>query len=159
MKNLFPSVILIGFGLYFFFQNADIPFSYPLFSWPTIIFIVGLAFLLQAYVGKDFEMIIPSILFLGLGIHFHLVQYWNIQFDHIGVIILFIALGFYLRYQKTKSGLFYFWLFLILALIQLFYDRFLNWFGGIETRIGGFHSLWPIILVLVGGYLFFFKRK
>ena len=104
MKNLFPSVILIGFGLYFFFQNADIPFNYPLFSWPTIIFIVGSCLSFTSICWKRIEMIIPGILFIGLGAHFHLVQFWDIQFDHIGVIILFIALGFYLRYQKTKTG-------------------------------------------------------
>lgn len=158
-QNLFPSMILIGFGLYFFFQHTNVSFQFPLFSWPTIIIIVGVAFLIQAYIGKDFEAIIPGILFAGLGIHFHLVQYKHIQLDHIGIIILFIALGFFLRYQKTKTGLFYGWLFLILAFIQLFYDQILSWLGIIETKSLNFVSLWPIILILAGVYLFFFKRK
>src|SRR5690606_30212432 len=158
-QNLFPSIVLIGFGLYFFLQQTNIQISSQFFTWPTILLIVGLAFLIQAYSGNDLEMIVPGILFLGLGVHFHLIQNVHIQLDHIGGIILFIALGYFLRYQKTRNGLFYFWLFLILALIQLFYDKYIQWIGIIEDKRLQFTSLWPIILVIAGAYLFFFKRK
>ena len=158
-QNLFPSIVLIGFGLYFFLQQTNFQIGFPIFTWPTVLFIVGLALLIQSYSSKDFEMIVPSILFLGLGVHFHFVQNTNIQLDHIGVIILFIALGYFLRYQKTKNGLFYFWLFLILALIQLFYDKIMEWFGIFEDKSLNFTSLWPIILIIAGAYLFFFRRK
>lgn len=158
-QNLFPSMVLIGFGLYFFLQQAGVQFGFPVFTWPTVLLIVGIALLIQAYSSKDFEMIVPAILFLGLGVHFHVIQNTNIQLDHIGVIILFISLGYFLVYQKTKKGLFYFWLFLVLALIQLFYDKFIQWIGVIEGKELNFTSLWPIVLVIVGVYLFFFKKK
>ncbi|MCU9614040.1 DUF5668 domain-containing protein [Caldibacillus lycopersici] len=158
-QHLFPSVILIGFGLYFFLSSLDIHFSFPIFTWPTMLIIIGLAFIFHAYRGKSYESIIPGILFTGLGIHFHLTSYWNIHFDHIGVIILFVALGYLLQYQKTKAGLFYGVLFLILALLQLFYDRLFQWLGSIESTVAELHSFWPVILVLSGIYIFFFKRK
>lgn len=158
-KQIFPSLILIGFGLYFFLQKYLVSISFPIFSWPTILVIVGAALVIQAYSSNDFQQLIPGILFVGLGIHFHLVQQWNIQFDLIGVIILFLALGFFLTAKKTKNGMIFFWIFLTLAIIQLFSTKLFTLLRLTQQQITSFQSLWPIILIILGGYLFIFKRK
>ncbi|MCM3798046.1 DUF5668 domain-containing protein [Caldibacillus thermoamylovorans] len=77
-KQMFPGIVLIGFGLYFFLQKFTIPVPAAVFSWPTILLIVGVALLIQAYRGGDFQLIVPGVLLVGLGIHFHLAQQWNI---------------------------------------------------------------------------------
>lgn len=157
-QRIFPSIILIGFGLFYFLQDTLSPLL-PIFHWPSILAIVGIAFLVQSYAGKDYGLILPGVLFIGLGIHFHVAEYWNIQLDHIGVIILFISLGFFLLYQKTGAGLFYGWLFLVLASLQLFSESIFQWLESIETKLTNFYSLWPILIILVGFSLLFFKRK
>ena len=68
----------------------------------------------------------------GFGLHFHLVgkvSFW--PSNNIGMLILIISLGFFLRFQKTNSGLFQAFLFLILAVLLLFYDKIssLFWFA------------------------------
>ncbi|WP_062355374.1 hypothetical protein [Bacillus kwashiorkori] len=158
-NKLFPSAILIGFGLYVILQNFPILTYLSLFGWPALLFLIGVAFFVQAYGGKQYDFILPAVLFSGLGIHFYLSQQYSIRLDHMGVIILFISLSFFLQYQKTNSGLLYGWLFLILAFIQLFYEKIFQWLGFIQYKIADLNSFWPIILFAVGGYLFFFKRK
>ncbi|WAA11601.1 hypothetical protein [Fervidibacillus halotolerans] len=159
MKRLriFPGIVLIGFGLYAILQDFLAPS--PLFHWPSLLIIIGIAFLFQAYAGKEYGFIIPSILFIGLGVHFHIVTIFDIQLDHFGVILLFIALGFFLQQQKTHAGAMYAWLFIFLALFQLFSMNIFNWFGSVERKLMDFYSLWPIVVILIGLYLFIFKRN
>lgn len=158
-KQIFPSIFLVGIGLYFFLQKFSIEFGFQIFTWPTILLIIGLALLIQAYSANDFSMIIPGILFVGLGIHFHLVQQWEIQLDHVGVILLFIALGFFLIANKIKNGKFFSWLFLILAIIQLFHTNLFSWLKLTSEQVSKYESLWPITLMIIGIYVFIFKRK
>lgn len=158
-KQMFPGIVLIGFGLYFFLQKFTIPVPAAVFSWPTILLIVGVALLIQAYRGGDFQLIVPGVLLVGLGVHFHLAQQWNIQFDLIGVIILFLALGFFLAAKKTKSSSLYSWIFVGVALIQLFSAKLFSFLQLTPEQIGSFQSLWPIVLIIIGSYLFFFKKK
>ena len=73
-QRIFPGIILIGFGLYFFLERAQIHIFTGFYTWPTLFCIVGLAFLLQAYYGKDVHAILPGVILFGFGAHFHLVQ-------------------------------------------------------------------------------------
>jgi hypothetical protein len=51
MKNqrIFPGIILIGFGVFFFWQQAKISLFAEFISWPSLLMIVGIAFLCQGY--------------------------------------------------------------------------------------------------------------
>ena len=117
MKNqrIFPGIILLGFGIYFFWQEANISFFSEYMTWPTLIMIVGIAFLYQGYGGKDYDAILPGVILTGSGFHFHVVNRFSIWPDASGALILFIALGSILRYQKTGNGLFQGILFLAFA--------------------------------------------
>ena len=108
MKNqrIFPGIILLGFGIYFFWQEANISFFSEYMTWPTLIMIVGIAFLYQGYGGKDYDAILPGVILTGFGFHFHVVNRFSIWPDASGALILFIALGSILRYQK-ETGMFY----------------------------------------------------
>ncbi|WAA10230.1 hypothetical protein [Fervidibacillus albus] len=156
-QRIFPAIVLIGFGLYSVLQ--DFITSSTIFNWPTLLIIIGVAFFTQAYVGKEYGFILPAVLFIGIGIHFHLVSLIDVQLDHFGVILLFTALGFFLLRQKTGSGTMYAWLFLFLALFQLFSTNLFHWFGSVEQKLIDFYALWPILMILFGFYLFLFKRN
>jgi hypothetical protein len=158
-KQLFPGVILIGFGLFFLLEGSSFQHSYLIFNWPTMITIIGIAFLVQAYAGKEHELILPGVLFLGLGVHFFVAHLYGVQLDHIGVILLLIALGFFLRQQKTKVGFIYGLLFLILSLFRLFYSDASQWLGKFGEMLTKLESLWPFLLIAAGAYLFLFKRR
>ncbi|GLI82744.1 hypothetical protein ANABIO32_04310 [Rossellomorea marisflavi] len=158
-QRIFPGVILLGFGAYFYLQQAHIILFSEFFTWPTLLMIVGIAFLAQGYVGKDHEAILPGTILVGFGLHFHLVNRMPVWPDHMGVFVLILALGFLLRYQKTGTGMFQGGLFLILSILMLFSDRTAGWFGFLGGQVGSIVNLWPFVLMLIGAFLLFFKRK
>lgn len=158
-QNIFPGIILIGFGLYFFLQQTEVSILKPFYSWPSLLIIVGIAFLCQGYLAKDYESILPGTILTGFGIHFHVVEHYSLWPNHIGVFILIISLGFLLRYQKLKTGLFHGLLFLIISILLLFYDRFANWFGLLETSMKTVWNFWPVLLIGIGLFLLIFKKK
>ena len=161
MKNqrVLPGFILIGFGAYFLLQQLNIAWLQPFFIWPTLLMIIGVAFLLQGYGTKDHHAILPGVILTGFGLHFHVVNRLEIWPDHIGIFILIIALGFILQHQKTSSGLFQGLLFLILAILLLFYKLINSWLGLLESGVSSVWKYWPGILIIIGAYFLFIKKR
>ncbi|MGE6259585.1 LiaI-LiaF-like domain-containing protein [Heyndrickxia sporothermodurans] len=161
MKNqkIFSGIILLGFGLYFFLEhNHYVKMLEDYLTWPSLLIIVGIAFLGQGYGGKEYEAILPGVILVGFGLHFHIAGKLAIWPNHIGVFILIIALGFLLRYQRTRNGLFYGILFLIVSILLLFYDEVFKWLGLLENQAGSILNFWPLCLIAIGLYLLIFKR-
>jgi Domain of unknown function (DUF5668) len=158
-QHIFPGVILIGFGLYFFMQQNSMTLFSGFYSWPTLLGIVGIAFLLQAYMGKEFESILPGVILFGFGLHFHVVGKLEIWPNDIGVFILIIALGFILRGNKTKKGMFHGILLLIVSILLLFYDRIFKMMGVLENGMDTALKFWPFVLVAIGLYVMFVRKK
>lgn len=161
MKNqrIFPGIILLGFGAFFFLQQNETAFFKGFDTWPTLLIIVGIAFLFQGYIAKDYDAILPGVILTGFGLHFHIIERLSVWPNSIGVFILIIALGFLLRYQKVNTGLFQGLLFLVLAILLLFYDKIIGWLGILEGGIGAIWNYWPILLVAYGVYLLLIKKK
>ncbi|GIN60263.1 hypothetical protein J27TS8_02560 [Robertmurraya siralis] len=161
MKNqrIFPGIILLGFGGYFFLEQANITLFDGLHTWPTLLIIVGLAFLFQGYLAKDYDAILPGVILAGFGLHFHVIKHLTIWPNSTGAFILIIALGFLLRYQKVGSGLFQGLLFLVLAIMLLFYEKIIGWLGFFENGITSVLNYWPILFIGFGVYLLFVRSK
>lgn len=157
-QRIFPGIILIGVGAYFFLQQAGMTISANFFTWPTLMIIVGAAFLGQGYIGKEYDAILPGVILVGFGLHFHLLNRYAFWDNQVGSFILIIALGCFLRYQKTHSGLFQAVIFIILACVLLFYDKISSYFGLVQNSVSIIWKFWPIILIGVGA-IFLFKRK
>ncbi|PLT30184.1 LiaF transmembrane domain-containing protein [Peribacillus deserti] len=156
-QSLFPGFILMGFGLYFFLEQSNIEPFQGFFTWPTLLMIVGIAFLVQAYGARDYEAILPGVTLTGFGIHFHIVTKLKIWPDHIGIFILIIGLGFILRARETKSGMIQGVLLLLIAVLLLFYDRITSWMGLLESSAATAWKFWPFLLI--GSGLFFMLQK
>ncbi|WP_050615952.1 LiaI-LiaF-like domain-containing protein [Bacillus testis] len=156
--NLFSSVILIGFGLYYLLSQSSVTLFDGFYSWPTLLCIVGLAFLAQAYKAKQYEYILPGIILLGFGIHFHVIQNFHFWSDNIGVFILIISLGLMLQAQKTNKGMLPGILILAIAVFILFNDAFMETLHSTEMFANQSVSLVPIILLGFGILVLFFKK-
>jgi hypothetical protein len=159
-QQIFPGIILIGFGAYFLLQQSGITIFQTFFTWPTLLIIVGTAFLGQGYSANDSEAILPGVILVGFGLHFHFVG--NVTFwpnNNIGMLFLIISLGFFLRFQKTSSGLFQAFLFLILAVLLLYYDKIANYLEFVQNGMSLVWKFWPVLLILIGIYFLFKKKK
>lgn len=155
-QGVFPGVLLIGVGVIFLLKNYNIPFKNDIFSWPSILLIIGLAFLFQAYIGKDYHSIFTGFLLVGLGVHFHGLQLFSFWPDHWAMFTIIIGLAFLLRYSKTKrDGLVPGIFLLLISLVAFIYGGFIDLFGSLYTYVENF---WPIALIGVGIYLLFFKK-
>lgn len=154
-QRIFPGITLIGFGLYFLLERSHITIFKGFYSWPTLLCIVGLAFLIQAYYGKDHNVILPGIILFGFGAHFHLVKLLDTWPNHYGIFILIISIGFILQARKTKSGMFYGVTLCILAIFILFYDKVTSLLSLTQNVI----SFWPFVLMAFGVYVLFFRKK
>ena len=158
-SSILPGIILIGFGIYFYLERADIVLFSGFDHWATLMIIIGAGFLIQGYWGKDYDSILPGVILAGLGIHFHIAEILQAWPDHLGAFILILALGFLLRYQKSGTGLSYSIIFFVVAAIHLFYDRILGWLNGFGAASAGLSTFWPLFLVLAGLYFILAKRK
>lgn len=161
MKNqrYFPGIILLGFGIYYFWRQSNIPLFREYMTWPTLLAIIGIAFLVQGYKGDRYEAILPGVILTGFGLHFHVVEAVAIWPDASAALILFIALGSILRYQKTGDGLAQGILFLAFAGLMTFYDHILGWLGVLGNKMNSILQYWPLLLIIIGIYLLFFRKK
>jgi hypothetical protein len=159
-QHIFPGIILIGFGAYFLLQQTGVSFFQQISTWPTLIIIVGAAFLGQGYMAKDYEAILPGVIMAGFGLHLYLaghVSFWPT--NHVGMLILIISIGFFLRFQKTSTGMFQSLLFLILAVLLLFNDKIAGYFGLLQNGMSFVWKFWPALLIVVGIYFLLKKKK
>ncbi|MCK6257947.1 DUF5668 domain-containing protein [Fictibacillus sp. WQ 8-8] len=155
-KGNFSGIVLLGIGLFFLARQMNVTYVLPYLTWPTFLIIIGLAFLVQSASGKEGPSAFSAILLLGLGIHFHAISHIDGWPKEPAMIILIIALAFLYMYKQTKEGLL-----AGIVLLAISGWSFFNksdtpsikeWFSSIE-------GFWPFILIGVGAYFIFIKKK
>lgn len=156
-QNSLSGYLLIGLGLYFLLRQLNIPFLSQYYSWPTILFIIGFAFLLHSYMARDHANILPGAVLLGLGIHFHGLSQYEHWIDHWSIYPIIVGLSFLLRYFKTKSGLIPALTLLGISAFAFFQSSNTGWFSFIYQMISWTEQFWPLVLIVVG--LFILKKR
>jgi uncharacterized membrane protein YoaK (UPF0700 family) len=155
-QNIFLGIVLIGIGVFFLLKQFQLPLIQQLYSWPSLLVILGLAFFLQSLFGKDDGSMFPGIVLLGLGIHFHAVQLFPFWPESWAMYTLIVSIAFLFRYQKTKKdGLSAGVILLMVSIFGFMYDAYQGWVGSIFTAV---ETFWPIALIVIGAYLLF-RRK
>jgi hypothetical protein len=158
-QRIFPGIILIGVGAYFFLQQLNLTILPEFFTWPTLMLIIGIAFLGQGYIGGDFEAILPGVILVGFGLYFHVLSHYAFWNNQVGAFVLIIGIGCLLRYQKTHTGLFQAVLFLILSIILLYYDKFSSDLGLLQNGVSIIWKFWPLIIIVIGFFLLYKRKK
>ncbi|WP_100405021.1 LiaF transmembrane domain-containing protein [Bacillus solitudinis] len=158
MKNqaIYPGMMLICIGMYFYLQSYTFPFSAQIMSWPSLLLVIGLCFLFQAYLSRDYQFIIPGWLLTGLAIHFHGLSLVNGWPNHWAIFTLILGLSFLCVYGKTKKdGLL---LGILFSAVSLLMFTSFSPFHYLQKLFSVFGNLWPLILIALG-LLFLYKHK
>ncbi|MEH7223065.1 DUF5668 domain-containing protein [Bacillus sp. JJ1566] len=158
-NNLFSGIILVGMGIYLLLQQLGIPVFANFYSWQTLVIIVGIAFLVQAYAQNNPGSILPGIILVGFGFHFHGINKLGFWPKQPGTLLFIVGLGMLITYFKTKNGLVHSVVLLIASLLFLNYGLFMSWLGFLEGGFSFILDYWPLLLVGIGFYLLFIKKK
>ena len=115
-----------------------------------------MAFLLFAWLTKEFDLLFPAFLLLGIGADPYLsshVRWWPKQANFYSLLI---GLGFLIRYYRfKKSNLGLGLILIVLAFSQLFLKIIEK---QLHSYAGMLDQYWPLILVAVGAFLYFKKK-
>lgn len=157
-NNSFVAYLLIGIGIYFLLKQFQIPLFMNFYSWPTLLMITGIAFLLHSHRAKDYQNLFTGILILGLGIHFHGLENYPFWIDHWAVYPFIVGIAFIIRYFKTKSGLFVGVILTGVSSIMLFSITVPSWFNWIYNITDLLENFWAIAIIILGIYLLIRKK-
>ncbi|WP_226583460.1 LiaI-LiaF-like domain-containing protein [Halobacillus litoralis] len=149
--------MLIGLGVYFLLRHLNIPELSPFYSWPSLLVIIGLSFLIHSYMLKDYSNLFTGGLIFGLGVHFLGVQQLSFWIDHWGVYLLIIGGAFLLQYQKLRKGLLPGLILVGIGAFSLWAPTNPGWFSWIQKLFLLIENFWPFVLIIFGVYLL--KKK
>jgi len=158
-NQVLPGVILVVVGTYFLSNqlNFTLPYSEILLKWPSILLFIGLVLSWQGFSNRDDQKMFSGTILLGLGVLFHGVHtfdYWNYQWPYFTLII---SVAFFLKYFVNKrDGITTGVILLFISIIALFFSTISQWMNSIHS---GFDSYWPVVLIVIGVYLIFFRKK
>lgn len=147
--SLLPGLILIGIGTFFLLKQFNIfDFSAHL-TWPIILMIIGVSFIICSLSGWDKALILPGAIVFFIGAHFYGVNEYTWWPSHWSMYLGAVGLGFLLATMRTQHRGYLFPAILLLAfpvvILSFQAERWLfEW--------------WPLVLIIVGLY-FILKKK
>lgn len=152
--SVIGGVLLILLGLFFLFQQLDLPYLKQIATWQLILIGIGIYFIITSLIdGKRDGAIFPGVILLGLGIHFlgqDLVADWP---KHWAIYTLIVAIAFFAQalFFRHKASL----LPGVILLGVTLFSTILNDYW----REIPWPYIWPALLILVGIVLLFRIRK
>lgn len=156
-QNSFTAYMLIAIGLYFLLKQLDLPLLSRFSSWPTLLILIGLAFLIHSYTVKEHSNLFSGALILLLGIHFHGLQNYPKWIDHWAVFPLIIGITYIVRYLQTKKGLIPGLTLIIFSSLMIFSIAVPTWLNWVYQLADLLEKYWPIAIIILGLYLL--KKK
>lgn len=145
--------MLIAVGLYFLLKQFNIPFLSTFTSWPTLLMLIGVVFLLNSYSSKDYGNLFSGVLILGLGIHFHGLQNYPNWIDHWAVYSFIIGIAYLVRFIKTRNGLIPGIILVGFSSIMVFSITIPSWFNFVYLLSDFLEKYWPIAIIILGIYI------
>lgn len=156
-QNLFVAYLLIGLGVYFLIKQLNLVFFQPFIGWPTIVIIIGIAFLLHSYATKEKQNIFIGVILLGIGIHFHGLQNYDFWYNHWSIYTLIVGFAYLIRFFYMKKGFILSIVLITISIIMIFSISLPEWFQGVYGIIDFIETFWPIILIVIG--IYFIRKK
>ncbi|TYR82250.1 hypothetical protein FZC66_01215 [Priestia megaterium] len=158
-QTIFFGVLLVGFGTFFLLSELHLSIATKLYTWPMLLILIGIALFAQSRVSQEHSNLLASYILITLGFHFYVSDLFPFWPTHTSMVIFMIALSFLLSARKIKTGLFQGMMLLAIAIFMMFSKRFEIFLPAVEDGVNYFKTFWPILFLLIGLYLLFFKRK
>jgi peptidoglycan/LPS O-acetylase OafA/YrhL len=137
--------------------NLDVPYRDVLFQWPSVLILIGLILTWQGFSNKEEARFFSGAVSLGLGIFFHGVHTFNVWEYNWPYITLIVAFAFLLKYAvNRRDGMAPGFILLLISIIAMFFDTMTSW---LDTLYEGVSTLLPFMLIVLGIYLLFFRKK
>lgn len=156
---MFFGVLLVGFGIFFLLNELHMSIAAKVYTWPVLLILIGAALLTESALSQDHSNLLASYILITLGIHFYVSEQIPFWPTNISMVVFMVAISFLLSARKAKSGFFQGGTLLIIAILMMFSDRIKLFLPKVEDGVNYLTTFWPILLLLVGLYLLFFKRK
>ncbi|KRD93967.1 MULTISPECIES: LiaF transmembrane domain-containing protein [Priestia] len=158
-QSMFFGVLLVGFGIFFLLNELHMSIAAKVYTWPVLLILIGVALLTESALSQDHSNLLASYILITLGIHFYVSEQIPFWPTNISMVVFMVAISFLLSARKAKSGFFQGGTLLIIAILMMFSDRLKLFLPKVEDGVNYLTTFWPILLLLVGLYLLFFKRK
>ncbi|MBU3572271.1 DUF5668 domain-containing protein [Priestia aryabhattai] len=158
-QSMFFGVLLVGFGIFFLLNELHMSIAAEVYTWPVLLILIGAALLTESALSQDHSNLLASYILITLGIHFYVSEQIPFWPTNISMVVFMVAISFLLSARKAKSGFFQGGILLIIAILMMFSDRLKLFLPKVEDGVNYLTTFWPILLLLVGLYLLFFKRK
>ncbi|MDQ0256483.1 uncharacterized membrane protein HdeD (DUF308 family) [Evansella vedderi] len=158
-NSVLPGIILILVGLYFLLQqySISIPFTDTILTWPMILIAIGVVQAYQGFSNRDDNKMFSGMVLLGLGVFFHGAHTANLWGYHWGYFTLIVSIAFFMKHFVNKrEGIVPGMILLLLTGFALYSHQLVSW---LQKLFSGFERFWPILLIGIGIYLLFFRKK
>jgi len=157
-QNKFFGYLLIAIGVFYLLHHLDFAILQNYYSWPTLLAIIGVVFLIHSYSEKEYQHIFTGTLLVGLGIHFHGLERYDFWLDHWSVFTLIVGIALLMRFLKTKKELLLSCILIGISVIMIFSISLPDWFDWIYDVVYFLETFWPITLIVIGVYYLRFKK-
>lgn len=154
----FAAYILIGFGIYFLFNELNVLLVKDINFTTAILFIIGFSILLHSFKTKQSELIISGMFTTGMAIHFYCLSAIPNWKDHWAVYILIIGIALLFNFFKTKQGLFVSLIVILISLLFILSNKINNLFKSFFDLFGMGTTYWPLIFIGIGFFLLRTKK-
>src|SRR5699024_11100943 len=151
-QNTFFGYLLIGIGIFYLLHHLEFAFLQDYYSWPTLLAVIGVVFLMHSYKENGFQHIFTGTLLIGLGIHFHGLAQSDFWLDHWSVFLLIVCLAVLMRLCKTRKGLVLSCILIGICIIMIFCISLPGWFDWVYDVVYFLEMFWPIALIVIGVY-------
>ncbi|MDY0405432.1 DUF5668 domain-containing protein [Virgibacillus sp. 179-BFC.A HS] len=149
---------LIGIGAYFLLKQLHVPILTDFYTWPTLLMIIGIVFLLYSHSSKDYQHLFTGTLLLGLGLHFHGLKNYSFWPHHWAMYLLIVGIAFLARALKTKSGYLPGILLCVISLPLILSWQLPLWFQPVYHVLELLEIYWPVLLIIIGIYILIRKK-
>lgn len=151
--------LLIAVGFYFFITQFNHPLIDWLHSWPVLLIGIGLWLTISHIKDSNRSFLFEGLVVVLVGIHFYGLLHLSNWPNDWSIFPFIFGLALFLAFVSSKKHLFLSLALILLSVLFFYVDQLPNWVPLLRTIEVEIQAHWPVIIIMVGILLVFYKRK